>query len=146
MRRDVSLDGASLMGYERAECASVGLAVGEGVLGQVVLSHEALAAHPAREVLGAVRGFVLAEGRALGEATPAEGARVGRLLGVGPVVGQQLGAIAEHARAQAAGASAQVTLPMAVGAITGTHVAPGSRRRRRSFSWLGLFLRTHLGQ
>ncbi len=49
---------------EPALGAAVGLPVGERVLVQVVLAHEAAAADAALEVAGAVRGFVLAESAA----------------------------------------------------------------------------------
>ena len=116
-RRHVTLDLLLGRADERAARASERVAVGQHVLGQVVLANESFVADGALEISGAVRGLVLAEGARLGESFAAECARERRFLGVRSVVGEQLGPVAEDLVAFAARLCALVVV--AVVAQTG---------------------------
>ena len=59
------------------------------MLGQVVLPHKALITDVTRKVPGTVCRFVFPQRRILAEAFATKLARVGGLLGVGPVMGQE---------------------------------------------------------
>ncbi len=85
--------------HEGALRALVRLPVGEQVLGQVVLPHEALIAMGTREVPRAVSRLVLPQRAVLAEALVAEGAFIRRLFGVRAMMGDQLGLVAEDAGA-----------------------------------------------
>ena len=82
MNQDVRLDFHAGVTDERALGALVGLSVCEQVFGQVVLADEALVAVRTGKVPRPVSGLVLPQGAVLAEPFLAEGAGVGRLLGV----------------------------------------------------------------
>ena len=99
---NVLLNVLSRVADERTLRALIGLLVGQHMLSEIVFPHEALVANVTREVPGPVGRLVLPQSRVLAEALAAELARVGRLLGVRSVVGQELGLVAQHLVAQAA--------------------------------------------